>query len=199
MFTPPKNAANNDPPPSSKSSRKRPLSAAAERMRKKRKIHKPTECTGEPQIISSEEEDNGFKDNQDGSWKRIHGITLTKNDRNVILNGGWLNDKIINAAQLLMKHDRDLQPIGSLQDPLLGENLQYSVAGDESVQILHSGGAHWVTISTVGMRHPTVKVYDSLYKSLPWSTKEQIAALLQTKESAITLEYGNVQVRYSDI
>ena len=52
----------------------------------------------------------------------------------------------------------------------------------------------------VGTGHPTVKVYDTLYKSLPWSTKEQIAALLHTtRESAITLEYANVQVRYSDI
>ena len=29
-------------------------------------------------------------------------------DRNIILNGEWLNDNIINAAQCLMKHDQDL-------------------------------------------------------------------------------------------
>ena len=66
---------------------------------------------------------------------------------------------------------------------------------DESVQILHSGGNHWITISTVGTKHPTVKIFDSLYNELPWETKEQIAALLQTKESAITLEFANVQVK----
>ena len=91
-----------------------------------------------------------------------------------------------------MKHDGDLLPVGSLQNPLLGETLQFSVAGDESVQILRSGGSHWFTISTVDTNHPNVK-------SLPWSTKEQIAALLHTKEKAITLEYANVQVRCSDI
>ena len=94
-----------------------------------------------------------------------------------------------------MKHDQDLLPVGSLQNPLLGQTLEFDVISDESVQILHSGGNHWITISTVGTKHPTVKVFDSLYNELPWETKEQIAALLQTKESAITLEFANVQVK----
>jgi len=37
---------------------------------------------------------------------------------------------IIHAAQLLMKHVQDLLPVGSLQDPLLGEMLD--IAPDES-------------------------------------------------------------------
>ena len=94
-----------------------------------------------------------------------------------------------------MKHDQDLLPVGSLQNPLLGQTLAFDVISDESVQILHSGGNHWITISTVGTKHPTVKIFDSLYNELPWETKEQIAALLQTKESAITLEFANVQVK----
>ena len=104
----------------------------------------------------------------------------------------WLNDNIINAAQCLMK---DLLPVGLLQNPLLGQTLEFDVISDESVQILHSGGNHWITINTVGTKHPTVKVFDSLYNELPWETKEQIAVLLQTKESAITLEFANVQVK----
>ncbi len=64
----------------------------------------------------------------------------------------------------------------------------------QSVQILHSGGNHWITISTVGTRHATVRIYDSLYGKLPCGTKETIASLIHTKERAITLEYANVQV-----
>jgi len=86
---------------------------------------------------------------------------------------------------------------GLLQDPLLGEMLDFDIAPDESVQILHSDGDHWITISTVGTKHPKVKVYDSLYNKLPWGTKEQITALLQTEESAITLEYANCQVSWN--
>ena len=128
-------------------------------------------------------------------WQKVHGVTLTQKDRDVILDGEWLNDNIINAAQLLMKHDQDLLPVGSLQNPLLGQTLAFDVISDESVQILHSGGNHWITISTVGTKHPTVKIFDSLYNELPWETKEQIAALLQTKETAITLEFATVQVK----
>ena len=164
-------------------------------MRKKKKTLRPTDSTGEPELISSGEENSGSKDSQDSTWTKIHGLTLSKNNRDIILDGEWLNDKLIHAAQLLMKYDGDLLPLGSLQNPLLGDTLQFSVAGNESIQILHSGGSHWVTISTVGTNHPTVKVYDRLYKSLPWSTKEQIAALLHTKEKAINSEYVNVQVR----
>ena len=129
-------------------------------------------------------------------WQKIHGVTLTQKDRDVILDGEWLNHNIINAAQLLMKHDQDLLPVGSLQNPLLGQTLAFDVISDENVQIFHSGGNHWITISTVGTKHPTVKILDSLYNELPWETKEQIAAVLQTKESAITLEFVDYNFTY---
>ena len=51
-----------------------------------------------------------------------------------------------------------------------------------------------MTISTVGQKHPCVKVYDSLYNSLPFETKDQVAALLHTKEYSIKLVYARVQV-----
>ena len=95
-----------------------------------------------------------------------------------------------------MKHDQDILPVGSLQNPLLGQTLAFDVISDENVQIFHSGGNHWITISTVGTKHPTVKILDSLYNELPWETKEQIAAVLQTKESAITLEFVDYNFTY---
>ena len=171
---------------------KRPLSDAAQRVRKKKRIQMSAKCNSEPQLISSGEEDN---ESEQTKWQKIHGVTLTQKDRDIIMNGEWLNDNIINAAQCLMKHDLDLLPVGSLQNPLLGQTVEFDVISDESVQILHSGGNHWITISTVGTKHPTVKVFDSLYNELPWETKEQIAALLQTKESTITLEFANAQVK----
>ena len=66
-------------------------------------------------------------------WHKIHGVTLTQKDRDVILDGEWLNDNIINAAQLLMKHDQDLLPVGSLQNPLLGQTLAFDVISDMRV------------------------------------------------------------------
>ena len=116
----------------------------------------------------------------------------------MLLSGRWLNDRLIHAAQQLMRADKVSLPVGSLQNPLLGQNLSFNVACDESVQILLSGGNHWVTVSTVGTQHPTVRVYDSLHNSLPDSTKEQIASLLSTNEREITLEYANLQKQPND-
>ena len=109
-----------------------------------------SKCSSEPQLISSGEEDN---ESEQTKWQKIHGVTLTQKDRDITLNGEWLNDNIINAAQCLMKHDQDLLPVGSLQNPLLGQTLEFDIISDESVQILHSGGNHWITISTVGTKH----------------------------------------------
>jgi len=86
-------------------------------MRKKKRIQEPEESNGEPQLISSGEEDMS-EGKQVNTWQNIHNIALTHKDKDI-----------------------------------------------------------------VGTKHPKVKVYDSLHNKLPWGTKEQIAALLQTEES----------------
>ena len=83
-----------------------------------------------------------------------------------ITNGQWLNDVVIHAVQQLIKDDQDLLPVGDLQNPILGQRLAFDVETDEFVQILHSGGNHWITISTVGMDHAHVHVYDMHYQEM---------------------------------
>ena len=160
--------------------------------KKKRKVGMTVIKSTEPIVVSSGEE---VEDCREEEWVTIHGIRLSVADKKTILSGQWLNDKMIDAAQLLLKNDKDLLPVGSLQSPLLGQNLQFDVLGVESVQILHVGGAHWATISTVNTKNPAVRVYDSLYKSLPWSAKEQVATLVHTEKDAFILEYADVDVR----
>ena len=64
-----------------------------------------------------------------------------------------------------------------LQSTLLSHTLAFDVMREEFVQVLHSGGSHWLTVSTIGGPPSTVKVYDSLYSELPTQTKEQNCAL----------------------
>ena len=125
--------------------------------------------------------------------KKTHASTKAV-DLDDIRKGRWLNDRVIHAAQLLMKGDDDLLPVGGLQDPLLGQTLSFAVQEGEAVQILHSGGNHWITVSTVGVTHPRVRIFDSLHTVLSKDTKQQIAALLATEEDEIIFEYANVQV-----
>ena len=66
----------------------------------------------------------------------------------------------------------------------------FDVMKEEFVQVLHSGGSHLLTVSTIGC---PVKVYDSLYSELPTQTKEQICALLASQEPVIEIIYVTVQ------
>ncbi len=82
--------------------------------------------------------------------------------------------------------------MAGLQNPILGQNLSFKIVSGQAVQILHTGGNHWITIGTNGNE---VRVYDSLRsKRLPFDTKEQIASLLHCQETSFSLEYANVQV-----
>ena len=111
----------------------------------------------------------------------------------IYLSGKWLSDLHVHAAQLLMKRVSD---IGGLQDPLLGQNLSFKASEGEIVQVLHSGGNHWLTVSTVGAKATNViRIYDSLGTPLPSQTRKQIANLMKTIEKSITIEYANVQVK----
>lgn len=84
-------------------------------------------------------------------------------DMKILLSpSDWLNDRLINAAQALLKQQFS---IGGLQDVLRGQTWAFEVERSEFVQILHDGGAHWLTISNIGSGN-LVKVYDSLYNSV---------------------------------
>ena len=52
-----------------------------------------------------------------------------------------------------------------LQDLILGQTLSFEVIREEFVQILHSGGNHWITISTISCPPATVIIYDRLFKT----------------------------------
>ena len=65
------------------------------------------------------------------------------------------------------------------------------------MQVLHNGQGHWLTISTIEVVSPAVvNVYDSKYSSASRDLKMQIASLLHTDHSVITLLYQDVQKQH---
>ena len=79
---------------------------------------------------------------------------------------GLLSDSIINASQQLR---RELFPfLPGLQGVELGAIMGFEVEAGEFVQIVHNGKNHWLLISTIGVKYPTVWVYDSMHNSLAW-------------------------------
>ena len=115
-------------------------------------------------------------------------VTLVTVFRHILESkSDWLNNRIINAAQGLLKEQYG---IPGLQDTVLGSTLAFDVVGGkEFVQVLHSNGNHWLTVSTIGCSYSTVKVYDSLYREMPKSTIKQVCALLMSSQPNITLQF----------
>ena len=75
-------------------------------------------------------------------------LNLLAEDNQAIEEGKWLSDRVINAAQELLKSINT--SIGGLQNALLAQNLQFTIERDRFVQILHVSGNHWITIANNG-------------------------------------------------
>ncbi len=83
--------------------------------------------------------------------------------------------------------------VSGLQDTTLGSTLSFNIMKEEFVQVLHSGGNHWITVTNIGCPLSSIRVCDSLYANLPTQTKEQICALLFSEEPSIEIVYASVQ------
>ena len=73
--------------------------------------------------------------------------------------------------------------------------MNFDVEPGEFIQILHTGQGHWNTVSTVGVRHSEVQIFDSMYMCIPTMAKAQIANLLNTVESSVTVSFMDVQMQ----
>ena len=124
----------------------------------------------------------------DNQW--VPELGLTTSDRNILLHPtAWLNDRIIDAAQKLIKI---LCPaIFGLQTVSNCQTMGFDIQPDEFLQILNNGN-HWLTVSTVGAAHPTVKVYDSIYSNAGPEIQALIASLLATTRGEIIANFIDV-------
>ena len=149
---------------------------------------KPSEA--ELSCLSSEEEtgiSSGVK-----VWTTIGETTLLEEDKNVLMNGGWLNDKIIYAGMQLLQ--AAFPHLSGFQNPILQVTNCFDIQrSTEFIQCLNVAGMHWITIATVGCTHGTVRVYDSLNKKLTKSLKNTVADILHSSTKKIEVGYANVQ------
>ena len=101
----------------------------------------------------------------------------------------------MNAAQTMLAHQFDITT--GFQNTNAGLCMMFAIQPDEFVQVLHDGSGHWVTISTIGCKHPQVQnlMYDSLYCTLSPVLKCQIAAILATKQREISVKIMDVQMQ----
>ena len=111
---------------------------------------------------------------------------LSVDDRTILETGGWLNDKLIDVGQNLLK--KQFTHVAGFQNTLLGQTLAFEVQREEFIQILHNGYNHWVMVSTIACNPGEINIYDSMDPSLTTSLGLQIAALMFTPLPSITIK-----------
>ena len=121
-------------------------------------------------------------------------LELNQSDREIILSPtAWITDTIVNAAQELLKQQCPF--VSGFQKVTCGFTMNFDIETGEFIQILHTGQGHWMTVTTIGTKHPEVLVFDSLYACAPTLAKAQIASLLATQHPVITLKFVDVQMQ----
>ena len=125
-------------------------------------------------------------------------LNLSHKDKEILLSPtAWISDSIVNAAQQLLREQFPQLP--GLQDVSLGVTMAFNIMPGEFLQILHTSQDHWLTISTIGVKHPIVKIYDSLFNYLPNLAKAQIASLLCSKQDIIEAHIMDVKLQVCKI
>ena len=118
---------------------------------------------------------------------------LSSSDKKMLLSPTtWLTDSIIDATQTLLKNPT---PVPGLQSVCCGLTMTYNVQPGEFIPIVNDGCNHWATISTIGITHPVINVYDSLYSRASTHLRTQIAALLVTERPQILLQFMHVPMQ----
>jgi len=119
----------------------------------------------------------------------VKSLSLTTDDRDDILKGRKLNDRVINAAQTMMK--RQFPDQKGLQDTVVLEGAQ---AWDDVPQrftqiVFDRSRKHWVCVSNK-FTDGIVEVYDSLPTktfAVSKSVMRQVATILKTQENSFKL------------
>ena len=70
-------------------------------------------------------------------------LNLSHEEIDGIIDQRFLNDTVIHFFQKIIKN------VDGLQDPLLGQKLNFKESSEEFIKLLHNGGHHWMTISTL--------------------------------------------------
>ena len=116
-------------------------------------------------------------------WINVGNITLKDEEKSILyLPSAWLNDRIIDAAQEMLK--RQFPHIWSLDTCLKASNLTFKKARGNFIQIVNrdpqKGGSHWLTLSTMKVKSSNeIKIYDSAFTSMSFPTQQVVCQLLR--------------------
>ncbi len=109
----------------------------------------------------------------------------------------WLNDRIIQAAQMLLQ--RQSEDIYGWNHPLCSQrNALFPPIPRNSkfIQLMNINGNHWICVSNVAQSDTLrncARVYDSTLETINAETKKAICSLLKPKEDVFHFDLADVQ------
>ena len=127
-------------------------------------------------------------------WIKNSLYVQNEKDRQLITSPtGWLDDRIIQASQLLLaQHFPDIE---GLQPPTLEQIQGFRVHSGEFLQLVNVRHSHWILVSNVGCDEGVVHVYDTMYSSISLSTVHTITRLVFCPTSKLTLKMVDVELQ----
>ena len=116
---------------------------------------------------------------------KIDDLQLRQEEKEILTHrGDWLNDRIIDAAQTLLK--RQFPYRSGFDTVLKAANLSFdSCPNTPFIQIVNrtamkGEGSHWLTLSTIDCKLGNeVKIYDSAYETVSFDTQEAICNIVK--------------------
>ena len=129
--------------------------------------------------------DESYSIRHSNVWVSFKQLQLNQDDKRILANGQWLNDKHISMAQNLIQNQ--FPKLNGLMSSLLqlSKPLPNST---NALQVINTGRSHWVLISTIDCLQGEVRLYDPLYTSLSSETKTIIAQLMRTEKPSVTVQ-----------
>ncbi len=125
-------------------------------------------------------------------WMTIGSTQLYSSDRSCIRSSEWLNDRVIFAAEELLKQQHP--HISGLQNPILQLTGSFEIMKKPFVQILNHAGNHWITISTIDCEPGSVFIFDSMNSLLTKELQMVVADLLHLQDHQhIVLKHVKMQ------
>ena len=125
-------------------------------------------------------------------WVNNGAYCLNGSERRLVISPkGWLTDRIISTAEILLLQ---FHPnVAGLQPPVLQKVYAFQVHSGEFVQVVHVRNNHWCVVSTVGCESGVVHVYDSLYKTVSKDLVHLIATMVYSKMPEIKIVMMDVE------
>ena len=124
-------------------------------------------------------------------WLTIGPFVLAKKERQCILGGKELNDRLVSVFLYLSK--LTFPNIAGLQNTVLQQREDPKIPrqdGQMLLQIIHIRQSHWAAFQMVNSSE--VLLYDSAYSTISMDTVDVITKLIRSMESTITMQVMNV-------